>query len=145
MSPLEKTLSQRHSSKRLKEWIHTRACNTKTVGFSSETGTAKDNQDMGYIFSLAVFSVLFWQHVNEKGKKKKITTPCSFWFSSQKTKKICQEVWELLVEEHSAEGGNEEKSVPDNRHRVEMPEPSTGRTRGQSKEVKQTEGKRVII
>lgn len=57
-------------------------------------------------------------------KKQIHTIPCSLWLSSQKTKKICQEVRELLLEEHSAE----EKSIPDHRHRIEMPEPPAGRT-----------------
>lgn len=63
---------------------------------------------------------------NEKDKLN--TTPGSLWLSSQKSKKISEEVRELLVEEHSAEGQKQEKSIPDHRHSVEMPEPSTDHT-----------------
>lgn len=48
--------------------------------------------------------------------------------SSQNTKKTYQEVRELLPEEHTADGENKEKSVPEDRHRIEMPEPPPGRT-----------------
>lgn len=50
--------------------------------------------------------------------------------TSQKSKKISQEVGELLVEENIPEGQKQKSSIPEHRHRVEVPEPSTEHIEG---------------